>query len=375
MTDLALRDLREFATAAIPIWQRYDPKSTSTDRLFYDRHFEETIAENTISRSAAAKHHLVGGAGWLAERALVFRSGGTAKTFSYYLYDRPAWEAFVHDFDLHLASCGAENHCKVAFLGSGDPRHTLPRLQCSTRFAQSRYFALQTPLDEFADTITAYAPDVISGYGSLVDLLVRLHRAGRIRVAPKGIQVHTDALSRDGVDYIARHWGIHARQLVSTTELGVLATECANGALHLNTASVAVDWMADCTVFTNLRNRLQPILNFDAGGAFQLDERTCACGSRSPVLRMSGARRHPVLDLRTMVGAMVPMHALVLRSAVDADPSVEGFAVSQSDTQIAVTVTGNCTAEETEQRLKNAMRAYCSNADVSTLQVEVICPG
>jgi phenylacetate-CoA ligase len=107
----------------------------------------------------------------------------------------------------------------------------------------------------------------------------------------------------------------------ASNEFGVLAQECPNGRLHLNTASYVVELLALETdspampgevarvVVTDLFSHAMPLIRYDIGDLAILNPETCACGNPTPTLgELQGRLLEMILDSR---GQMVSPFVLV----------------------------------------------------------------
>jgi phenylacetate-CoA ligase len=107
----------------------------------------------------------------------------------------------------------------------------------------------------------------------------------------------------------------------ASQEFGVLAQECPNGRLHLNTASYVFELLAleDDTpaspgqlgrvVVTDLFSHAMPLIRYDIGDLAILNPETCPCGNPTPRLgELQGRLVEMILDTR---GQMVSPFVLV----------------------------------------------------------------
>ncbi|MDQ7732537.1 hypothetical protein QT231_07480 [Halomonas sp. SpR1] len=96
-------------------------------------------------------------------------------------------------------------------------------------------------------------------------------------------------------DFINERLGVRPRQIYQSTE-GFLATECANGRLHLNDHAMAIELEpvpgtpGYRPIITDLRRTSQPIVRVRGDDYLELDPHTCPCGFAGRVIHAPQGR-------------------------------------------------------------------------------------
>lgn len=186
------------------------------------------------------------------------------------------------------------------------------------------------PLDvhaPFAEVVTAvrrFAPDVLGGYPSAVELLAEEQRAGRIRIEPKRIITSAEPLRDDARATIREAFGLQPVDFYSSTESLVLGASCASArGIHLFS-----DWHVfevvdsdlrpvppgspGSLLVTNLYNRAMPLIRYRLGDEVVLSDRPCPCGSAFPLLERIVGRSEDLLWLQTNDGERDFLHPVAM---------------------------------------------------------------
>ena len=252
----------------------------------------------------------------LLGRYQAFHSAGAGGLGLRVVYDQATWARYGACLLRGLARVGAAPEPPTALLGSDDPAHTLPRL-APLFGAVGWVVGLQAGLDRALAALQEFQPRVLIGYSSALAMVARAQLSGRVRLEPRHVLAGTDALGDEDAAAVRAAWGVDARSYYSTTEAGIIGSECAAGrGLHLNLDAVVLDRAGP--LVTNLSNQVQPIVRYrlaDRLGA--ADGGRCPCGSPSPRLRLLCGRGRPVMRLPAAAGGEREVHPIVFRSALD----------------------------------------------------------
>lgn len=166
--------------------------------------------------------------------------------------------------------------------------------------ATTRGFDLLQPLPELVRALNAFRPTVLATYPTAAALLAEEADAGRLQIAPHCVVMGGENLSPAVRAHVSRAFDTTVRSSYGATEFLPMAWECARGQLHANT-----DWLilepvdaayrpvplgeqSHTVLLTNLANTVQPVLRYDLGDRVRISPRDCACGSRLPVIEVSG---------------------------------------------------------------------------------------
>ncbi len=196
-----------------------------------------------------------------------------------------------------------------------------------------RVISVQQPLAEVVACLNAFDPAVLIGYPSGLELLAGERSAGRLRVRPVLVELGGESVDEAGRARIAAGLGGALHDHYSASECMVMAFDCGQGWLHVNSDWVILEPVgADCgptppgepshtVLLTNLANRVQPLIRYDLGDSIVMRPEPCPCGSPLPAIRVQG-RRDDVLRLQGVDGRMVSVLPLAIGSILDETPGV-----------------------------------------------------
>lgn len=196
-----------------------------------------------------------------------------------------------------------------------------------------RVFSLQQPLPDLVSALNMFQPAVLTGYPSALEVLAAEQMAGRLRVKPVLVELGGESEDDDGRARIAAGLGGALHDAYAASECLVLAFDCAEGWLHVNSDWVILEPVeadysptppgepSHTVLLTNLANHVQPLIRYDLGDAVTARPDPCPCGSPFPAIRVEG-RRDDVLRLESTDGRPVSIPPLALASVVDTTPGV-----------------------------------------------------
>ena len=196
-----------------------------------------------------------------------------------------------------------------------------------------RVISVQQPLAEVVAGLNAFDPAVLIGYPSALELLAGEQAAGRLRVRPVLVELAGESVGEDGRARIAAGLGGALHDDYSASECMVMAFDCEQGWLHVNSDWVILEPVdadyrptplgepSHTVLLTNLANRVQPIIRYDLGDTIVTRPEPCPCGSPLPAIRVEG-RRDDVLRLRSTNGRMVSILPLAIGPVLDQTPGV-----------------------------------------------------
>ncbi len=196
-----------------------------------------------------------------------------------------------------------------------------------------RVISVQEPLGEVVAGLNAFDPAVLIGYPSALELLAGEQAAGRLRVRPVLVELGGESAGEDGRARIAAGLGGALHDDYSASECMVMAFDCGQGWLHVNSDWVILEPVdadfrptppgepSHTVLLTNLANRVQPIIRYDLGDAVVARPQPSPSGSPRPAIRVAG-RRDDVLRLQATNGRMVSVLPLAIGSVLDQTPGV-----------------------------------------------------
>ncbi|MGH9017277.1 MAG: phenylacetate--CoA ligase family protein [Acidimicrobiales bacterium] len=213
----------------------------------------------------------------------------------------------------------------------GDPVHHLP---------------VTLPVAKVVQGLNDVQPQLLMGYPSALDLMVREAHEGRLRVAPRFVESGGELLIDKTRRAVRDLWGVEIDDAWAVVE-GAYAFPCPAGrALHLPDDLVIIEPVdaqgrpvaagepAAKLLLTNLFNRTQPLIRFEiADGCTVLDD-VCACGSaHRRITDLTGRADHVFRFDDDVV-----VHPMVLRLALDDERHVLEYQVRQTANGVSVKV-------------------------------------
>ena len=186
-----------------------------------------------------------------------------------------------------------------------------------------------------------WQPMLVSSYPSLLALLARERRAGRLRIAPQLLMSGGETLPPSQAHWLEESFDCPVRDEYGTSECMNIAWSCDEGALHLNAdwailepvdergKEVPMGTPSANVLLTNLANHVQPILRYPLGDRVTLLPGYCECGCPLPRLRVSG-RHDDMLQLPDRTGQPVAILPLTLETLIEEQSGIGAFQVEQT---------------------------------------------
>lgn len=196
-----------------------------------------------------------------------------------------------------------------------------------------RVFSLQQPLAELVSALNAFQPAVLTSYPSALEVLAAERAAGGLRLRPVVVELAGESADEEGRARIAAGLGGALHDAYAASECLVMAFDCAEGWLHVNSDWVILEPVeadhsptppgqpSHTVLLTNLANRVQPLIRYDLGDSVTARPEPCPCGSPFPAIRVQG-RCDDVLQLPSDDGRTVRIPPLSVAPVVDATPGV-----------------------------------------------------
>lgn len=286
------------------------------DRAMFTRRLDDTFTDSRLMTDVIARHFRERAATLLYDQFSIFYSAGADGNPLFYVYDRPTWVTYGAAMLRALERAGAPTDAVVALLGSDDSRHTLPRL--GPLFPSGGVIGLQDGAGQAWRELEAMMPAVLIGYSSALAMAARAQLNGDLRIKPRYILAGSDYLSAADRKSMFAAWNTDACVYYSTTEAGVIASQCAKGgSLHINQDHVLVEQRDGELLVTQLTNRAQPAIRYRLPERGRLVTGSCPCGSGGLRLEIDPGRTRQPLMLATETGRLAEVHPIVMRTALD----------------------------------------------------------
>jgi phenylacetate-CoA ligase len=229
--------------------------------------------------------------------------------------------------------------------------------------------SLEEPADRLLETIDAYRPDVLYGFGApLRQLAERITATGYRITFPIRIIWTAETL-----DSVSRHlveiaFATRIFDFYGMTEMGLVAWECpAHSGYHLSEESVIVEYVpvdgsgnARKMVMTNLDLYSMPLIRFDSGDlGVQAPDETCACGrSLARLERVEGR----VIDCIKLPGGET-LSTYLFICQFEILPGVRRFQIVQDgDNHITISIDAATESRPSlDREIPNIMRRVAGN--------------
>lgn len=194
--------------------------------------------------------------------------------------------------------------------------------------ATARSFSVLEPLPRLRRQLEAFDPAFLASYPSVLSLLARERRAGRLAISPQLLWAGGENLTPAARREIESAFGCPILNEYGASECLSIAYECPYGCMHLNEEWVmleAVDrryrpvppgTLSDTVLVTNLANRVQPIIRYDLGDRIRVHEPPCRCGDPRMAFHVQGRSGH-VIELEAGPGRRAALPPLALETAVE----------------------------------------------------------
>lgn len=164
-------------------------------------------------------------------------------------------------------------------------------------------------LSEFTRVMRRFRPKIIEGYTNALYYLSLLVRQENI-VLPKlmGVANTAETLFPEQRKVIEDVLGCKVFNRYASSEVGVIATECKAGSLHIVVENIYIECVGEDgkplppgtqgkLLITDLNNRAMPLIRYDLGDAGILASSPCACGLPYPCLEKVIGRLSDILRL------------------------------------------------------------------------------
>ena len=353
---IAARRILTFAATHTALWRhrapadytnRSWPELPTMSRTDIHERFEETVADGFVTRNEAVRR-------WLhvsesdSDDLHVFLSAGADRILVPFVTDAEAWDAIVEATlrRFFMAGVVPTAELRVAFVGTSDPRHTLPRIARGLgSMIRPAIAGFQEGIESMIEQVSSFEPDVLFGLPSAISTLARAQLSGRLRLTLQACFSSGEALAVADRQQIERAWSLNVFDAYQSTEGGVVASQCSAGRLHVNEDLVQLELEGGASLLTNLRNHAQPIVRYRLSDQLGLEREACPCGLATQTCHLSRGRSAVMWRLPALAGDDVLVHPVVIRSVLD------GFGTAMSP---QIDVTGNEIGVQLAPELKSS---------------------
>ena len=214
-------------------------------------------------------------------RYRVAATGGTTGRRGVFLSNPHEWTevvaSYARAYEWAGVAAGLTNRIRMAVISSTNPSHqsSIVGATVASRFVPTLRLDASTPLDEIDAALTAFRPDSLVGYASVLRVLAEEQTAGRLQVAPRAVMSASEVLTPDTRERIRAAFGVSATNVYGATETAGIASECRLGHLH-RYEDLVITELVDAdnqpvpdgeygakTLVTVLFSRTQPLIRYE----------------------------------------------------------------------------------------------------------------
>jgi putative adenylate-forming enzyme len=178
-----------------------------------------------------------------------------------------------------------------------------------SRRVRFEFFDLLIPVEQHAEALTRYAPDILVAPASILTHLATLQQAGQIAVKPAQVISVAETLEAADAQSVLAAWQVKPRQIYQCTE-GFLGYSCDRGSLHLNEEFVHFEpqWLDSArrrfvATVTDFSRTTQMFVRFRMDDILHVDAEPCECGRVTMRIKSIEGRQDDVLWLPDAHGA------------------------------------------------------------------------
>lgn len=393
----ALAALRTFTYAHSPFYQKFHaglmdrpledlPVLTKAELM---RNFDDVVTDRAIRLGDVEEHVTrTRGAERLAGRYTVSASSGSTGQRGFFLFDpsewgtvlatccRPAWWARAN---LRLIP-----PLRVAGFSSTVPWHQTVQVNASmaSRLAPALRLDGTRPVAEVVEPLNQWKPDYLAAYASLARALAEEQLAGRLRIAPRMINVGGEVLTPEARNRIEAAWGKVLYDMYGASETGILATECDRHAgLHLFEDLTVVEVVdadgrpvrpgdfGERVLVTVLFRHTQPLIRYELTDKVRMAAKPCPCGRPFRVIDAVQGRVEETLYFPTAAAGRVAIDPVVFEAVLDTVPATQ-WQVVQEPASLDILLTG-LAADFRDEAIAEPLRRELASRGAAAPEIRV----
>ncbi len=249
---------------------------------------------------------------------------------------------------------GRAHRVTMAVVSSTAAWHQSSRVAATVRspFVVSERLDASSPLPDIVARLNDIQPDVLVAYASMIRVLAGEQLAGRLRIAPRGVNSSSEVLTAEARSDATRAWRVSPFNVYAATETGGIAAECdQHQGMHLFEDLVIPEVVdddyqpvppgasGDRLLVTVLFGRTLPLIRYEMTDRVRLTTRACPCGRPFRLLEAVEGRTDDVLELPGRGGGTVTVHPVVFHKVFDLLDAA-GWQVRQEEGRLEIRVAG-----------------------------------
>ncbi len=234
---------------------------------------------------------------YLLERFRAVTSSGSSGRRGLYVYDWDEWTTLaLMQSRWRLGTAGDQPRppgraTASLFAGSGAHLSRVMRTFVAEPDDPVHHLPMTLPVAEVVGGLNRIQPELLIGYPSAIDLVVREALAGRLRISPRYVETGGELLMEKTRVAVREIWEVEIDDSWAIVE-GAYAFPCGQGpGMHLPDDLVIVEPVdsagrpvspgapAAKLYLTNLYNRTEPLIRFEIADGLTVLDDVCGCGS------------------------------------------------------------------------------------------------
>jgi phenylacetate-coenzyme A ligase PaaK-like adenylate-forming protein len=235
---------------------------------------------------------------FLFDRFRAVTSSGSGGRRGVYVYDWDEWTTLaLMQSRSRLGTADSEPRPRGAatvslFAGAGAHLSRVMRTFLAEPGDEICHLPMTLPVRQVIRGLNAAQPELLMGYPSAIDLVVREAQAGRLKIAPRYIETGGELLMERTRVAVRELWGAEIDDSWAVAE-GAYAFSCPSSrtSMHLPDDLVIIEPVdllgrpvplgepAAKLYLTNLYNRTQPLIRFEIADGLTVLDDPCPCGS------------------------------------------------------------------------------------------------
>lgn len=245
-----------------------------------------------------------------------------------------------------------------------------------------RSFSILQPVPALVDALNQWQPTVLATYPTAAVMLAEQVDRGRLELQLVELLTGGETLDEAARSHVAQAFGCPVRNSYGASEFLAIASECAQGRLHVNADWVILEpvdrhfrplpagELSHTVLLTNLANHLQPLIRYDLGDRVCQHAQPCACGSPLPSIDVLG-RDDDALQLPGADGQPVALLPLALATVLEVQAGVFDFQLRQRDARtLALRLGGGASAGAAAfERCHQVLQAFAQAQGVARLRL------
>ncbi len=393
----ALRDLRGYAYAHSPFYQQLHQGLYNAPlhelpvltKAMLMEHFDELVTDRAIRLEEVKIHmsNLTGDERFLG-RYWVNATSGSSGHPGVFLFNRAEWITVLASFARAREWGGVRvdltYRIKTATVASTAAFHMSTRVNATAHswWMPEIRLAASEPKDSIVKRLSAWQPEVLIAYASMMRILADEQLAGRLQITPRAVFTSSEVLTEETRRRIVQAWGERLFNQYAATECGSLAAECEHHrGMHLmedlvifevvdrDNRPVSPGVYGDKLLITVLGSRTQPLIRYELSDSVRLSPDPCPSGHPFALVDAIQGRVEDVLFFQGTAGGVVSVHPLLFSRIMDMLP-VSGWQVVQEADGLRVLLSG-VRGEFEDDMLAATLRQALAEQGANVPRVEV----